>query len=411
MINRLKLNEKTLRDAEPKPGVSYQIFDTDVIGFAVRVQSYELNDEGLFNVEYADVLGIPFDFTAKPVVSPPAAPRETVRVHAVKPDRDALEITFPRVEGYRVELPDERLDATFGPDHVLELTPQLLGPSTTTNQGIIGEGVDLTLEQPEDLRTSTILFRLARHLIYHKYRDPGDAPKLHLFGQMKRITKQWLDAGCLKCTGGTHMGQVLYPEIADMAAERIKAAITESLKGENQIKAILDAYNPTGTTAFVNFTTSKALRYKTAPNKSHVNWVVCDSDWEAEFARVAESHPRVLSYVKNQGLGLEVPYLTGSTPHKYLPDFIVQVDDGRRTDDGKPDPMNLIVEIKGYRGEDAKDKANTMRAYWVPGVNNLGKFGRWEFAEFTAVYEIEDEFDKLLETLGAGPARQGELIE
>ena len=49
-----------------------------------------------------------------------------------------------------------------------------------------------------------------------------------------------------------------------------------------------------------------------------------------------------------------------------MPDFIVQVDDGR------PDPLNLIVEIKGFRGENAKEKANTMRAYWVPGVNNLG---------------------------------------
>ena len=63
------------------------------------------------------------------------------------------------------------------------------------------------------------------------------------------------------------------------------------------------------------------------------------------------------------------------------------------------DPLNLIVEIKGYRGENAKEKANTMRAYWVPGVNNLGKFGRWAFAEFTAVYEIDAEFRKLIETL------------
>jgi type III restriction enzyme len=366
-----------------------------VIGRALRRQSYDLNDEGLFNVEYADVLGIPFDFTAKPTVAPPQPPRETVRVHAVKPDRDALEITFPRVEGYRVELPDQRLEANFGPDHVLELTPELLGPSTTTNQGIIGEDVDLTLEPPEDLRTSTILFRLARHLIYRKYRDPGEQPKLYLFGQMKRITRQWLDGGYLKCTGGTHIGQVLYPEIADMAAERIKAAITETLRGENRIKAILDAYNPTGSTAFVNFTTSKELRWETRPDKSHVNWVVCDSDWEAEFARVAERHPSVLSYVKNQGLGLEVPYLSGSTPRKYIPDFIVQLDDGN------PDPLNLIVEVKGYRGEDARDKANTMRAYWVPGVNNLGKFGRWAFTEFTAVYEMESEFRKLINGFAA----------
>jgi type III restriction enzyme len=118
-------------------------------------------------------------------------------------------------------------------------------------------------------------------------------------------------------------------EIAGMAAERIKAAITETLQGERPVKAILDAYNPTGTTAFVNFTTSKELRWQTRADKSHVNWVVCDSDWEAEFARVAENHPRVLSYVKNQGLGLEVPCLFGSTPRKYIPDFIVQIDDGR----------------------------------------------------------------------------------
>ena len=38
-----------------------------------------------------------------------------------------------------------------------------------------------------------------------------------------------------------------------------------------------------------------------------------------------------------------------------------------------------------------------MRAYWVPGVNNLGKFGRWAFAEFTAVYEMDREFRKLVD--------------
>lgn len=39
MVKRLKLNEKILREAEPKPGVSYQIFDAEVIGFAARVQA------------------------------------------------------------------------------------------------------------------------------------------------------------------------------------------------------------------------------------------------------------------------------------------------------------------------------------------------------------------------------------
>ncbi len=98
------------------------------------------------------------------------------------------------------------------------------------------------------------------------------------------------------------------------------------------------------------------------------------------------------SYVKNQGLGLEIPYLYGSAQRRYIPDFIVQVDDGL------DDFLNLIVEIKGFRGEDAKDKANTIRNYWIPGVNNLGKFGRWQFAEFNAVFEIQSEFHKLIDS-------------
>jgi len=194
-----------------------QLLCEQVVGRGLRRQSYDLNEDGLFNVEYADVLGIPFDFAAKPVVAPPKPPRETVRVHAVSPDRDALEIKFPRVEGYRVELPDERLSANFSADSLLELTPSLVGPSITKNQGIIGEGVDLTVAHLEDMRRSTILFHLAKHLLYTKYRDPGEEPKLHLFGQLKRITRQWLDGGYLRCTGGTYPAQLIYQDIADMA--------------------------------------------------------------------------------------------------------------------------------------------------------------------------------------------------
>ena len=76
-----------------------QLLCEQVVGRALRRQSYDLNDDNLFNVEYADVLGIPFDFTAKPVVAPPVVPRETVHVKAMSPERDHLEIRFPRVSG------------------------------------------------------------------------------------------------------------------------------------------------------------------------------------------------------------------------------------------------------------------------------------------------------------------------
>ena len=67
-------------------------------------------------------------------------------------------------------------------------------------------------------------------------------------------------------------------------------------------------------------------------------------------------------------------------------------------DEGKDDLLNLIVEIKGYRGEDAKEKRSTMDNYWVPGENNLKKYGRWEFIEFTDVFEIESAFNNMVES-------------
>jgi len=204
-----------------------QLLCEQVIGRALRRQSYDLAPDGLLPVEYADVFGIPFDFTAKPVVAPPQQPRTITVVKAVSPDRDHLEIRFPRVEGYRTELPAERITAAFTEDSVL------------------------------------------------------------------------------------------------------------------------------------------------------------DSGWEGEFCRAAEAHPRVKAYVKNHALGFEVPYRVGSVAKRYRPDFLVLVDDGR------PDPLHLVVEIKGFRREDVKDKRNAMLGSWIPGVNRLGTHGRWAFAEFRDVWEIE----------------------
>jgi len=370
-----------------------QLLCEQVVGRALRRQSYELNDDGLFNVEYADILGIPFDFTAKPVVAPPQPPRETIHVMAVRPERDALEIRFPRVMGYRVELPDERLSAQFNEDSRLELTPELVGATTTQNSGIIGEKVDLTLAHTGNVRPSQVLYELVSHLVLTKWRDKSGEPQLNLFGQLKRIAREWLD-GYLVCTGGTYPAQLKYKMLADMACEKIVAGITRAYVGQKPITAVLDPYNPTGSTAHVSFNTSRAYRWETDPRRCQINWVILDSDWEAEFCRVAEAHPKVRAYVKNHNLGLEVPYRFGSVSRTYIPDFIVLVDDGH----GDDDLLHLVVEIKGYRREDAKVKKATMETYWVPAVNHTAQYGRWAFVEFTDVFQIEAGFGARVES-------------
>ena len=321
-----------------------QLLCEQVIGRALRRQSYDLNEDNLMNVEYADVLGIPFDFTSQPVEVEPQPPRETIQVKAISPVRDECEIHFPRVEGYRVELPEERLTAEFNDDSTLELTPELVGATETRNSGIIGEQVDLNLVHTGDIRPSQVLYELTAHLVLTKWRDPGQEVQLNLFGQLKRIARQWIE-NHLVCKGGTYPAQLKYKTIADLACERITAGITRSHADETPIKAVLDPYNPTGSTRHVNFNTSKTTRWETDSRRCHINWIILDSDWEAEFCRVAEKHPRVFSYVKNHNLGFRVPYRYGSEARTYLPDFVVLVDDGH----GEDDPLHLVVEIKGYR--------------------------------------------------------------
>ncbi|MCC7101437.1 MAG: hypothetical protein IT500_17795 [Rubrivivax sp.] len=102
------------------------------------------------------------------------------------------------------------------------------------------------------------------------------------------------------------------------------------------------------------------------------------------------------AYVKNHSLGLEVPYRLGGTQRHYRPDFIVRIDDGH------DDPLNLVVEIKGFRGEDAVVKGQTMATPWVPGVNALGSYGRWAFAEFRSAHELEADFGRLVGRAIAG---------
>jgi len=178
-----------------------------------------------------------------------------------------------------------------------------------------------------------------------------------------------------------------------MACERITAAISRRYVEERPIRVQSDPYNPVGSTMHVRFTTSKTDRWEADARRCQINWIILDSDWEAEFCRVAESHPRVRRYVKNHNLGFEVPYRYGSETRRYRPDFIVLVEDGH----GEDDLLRIVVEIKGYRREDAKEKKSTMETYWVPGVNNLKTHGRWAFAEFTDVYQIESDFKEKVE--------------
>lgn len=378
-----------------------QLLCEQVIGRALRRQSYQLNENGLLDVEYADALGIPFDFADKPKIIPPPPPVEVTHVHAVRPERDALEITFPRIIGYRAELLSDKLQAEFTDDSKFTLTPEITGATDTRNSGIIGNYVDITLDM-SDVRDKTVLMYLTKYLLEKYFRDEDGIPKLYLYGQLKQITWEWM-RDYFKCVGGTQTAQLMIPVFADIACDRIHHAIlkyslhNKSDASKKLIRALPDPFNPLGSSIFVNFRTTKRDLWTTDERKCEINYVVCDGNWEAEFCRVLEKDSNhVMAYVKNHNLGFEIPYRLGAESRIYRPDFIVRIDDNHEV------PLNLIVEIKGYRGEDAKAKKLTMENFWVPGVNNLEEYGRWDFLELTDKNTIASDFEAAVKQIRSG---------
>jgi type III restriction enzyme len=127
---------------------------------------------------------------------------------------------------------------------------------------------------------------------------------------------------------------------------------------------------------------------------------VWDSKWEASFCEQVERMPEVAAYVKNHGLGFEVPYLHQGDERRYRPDFILRIENGTA------EPLHLIVEIKGYRQGDAQAKADTMRTLWVPAVNNHGQLGRWAFLEIRDIHEATKEIRAYLDSAAVKQAAE-----
>ena len=337
-----------------------QLLCEQVVGRGLRRQSYDLNPEtGLFDVEYADIMGIPFDFASSPQVAKPTKPKPVTRVHAIK-EREALEIVFPRVSGYRRDLPSEKLEAVFTEDSRLEITPADIGPTSVVMEGIVGAGVTITPQVLERLRPSEISFNLAKHLLYTSFRDEDGFPKQHLFPQIQRLARRWIDEGYL-VTKGVPIGAILYQDQLARAAAKSRHRLHARRRGPHRGGA--RSLQSEGIDAARQLHHLEALLEDRRAAPHATSAMSCSTAAGRSSSPDARNHPRVLAYAKNQALGFEIPYLDGGITRRYLPDFLV------RLDDGGDEPLNLVLEVKGIKDESDKAKAQTTRELWVPGVN------------------------------------------
>jgi type III restriction enzyme len=368
-----------------------QLLCEQVVGRGLRRRSFALDDEGHFLPEYAEVYGVPFSFIPASGASKEPPPRPPTHRVRTLPERVAARMTFPRLDGYKYEVSDEHLSAEWTQESEFVLTAREV-PTTTQVAGVVGETEIHTLDDLKAQRPQSLAFELAKVVLDRYFQTPDEGAnedgesnwRPWLYPRLVQIARSWVDE-CVRCRDHAFPQLLLLHEFRDEAARRIYESIVRTSFEEKRLVPIMKPYDPIGSTDFVDFDTSKPWR-PTDPDKCHISDTVADSRWEHRMAQSIEEIPGVLRYVKNQGLGFTIPYLFDAQPHSYLPDFLVDLDDGK----GPDDPLHLIIEVSGERDRMKQAKVDTARTLWVPAVNNDGRFGRWRFIEVTDPYDGAD---------------------
>jgi type III restriction enzyme len=97
--------------------------------------------------------------------------------------------------------------------------------------------------------------------------------------------------------------------------------------------------------------------------RSHINFCVYDTTWEASEAFILDRDPKVEAWVKNDHLGFEVLYVFKGVVKKYRPDFLIRLTSGKM----------LVLEIKGQDTQQDQSKRHFL-GEWCKAVNSQGGF-------------------------------------
>jgi len=372
-----------------------QLLCEQVVGRGLRRMDYTVDkDSGLLTEEYVDIYGVPFSlipFKGRPTQgkAPEDKPKNHVRA---LPERAQFEIKFPVVEGYAFALKRNVITAevdaierlVIAPEH--EPTAVFVKPRVGYEIGhpsLAGPG-EFQMQDRQAYYASThvqtIAFEITRQIVTvlggAEFQNPalkGD-PQLRgqsrhqLFPQVLRLVHAYIQqrVDC-RDVDPCELGQERYTQLI---VERLLAAIKpDDGAGEAPLLPILNRYQPTGSTAEVDFKTTRPCFVTTF---SHINLVAADTArWEQSAAfRLEAAVQKGLAqcYARNDELGVLIPYDFLGTSQHYQPDFLARLADG----------TTLVLEIKGQETEQDRAKHAAAKR-WIAAVNNWGHLGRWAF--------------------------------
>ena len=367
-----------------------QLLCEQVVGRGLRRTAYEVApDTGLFEPEYVNVFGVPFTFLPheEGENGPPPPPEPKT---AVEPDRDkaAFEIRWPNVI---------RIDRIFRPRLTLDwekVEPLTLDAGQTARIAELAPVVegkpDMTMLAAIDLerlarefRTQRIVFETARDVYDGMQADwsgDGGGSREILLAQLVRLVEQFIRSDRLVIEPRLFAQDDLKRRLMlTLNMTRVVQHIWQALRFENteRLTPVFDRDRPIRSTGdMVTWYTGRPCD-RTA--RSHINFCVHDSTWEASEAHALDHSPLVDAWVKNDHLGFEVFYVHAGVVHKYRPDFLIRLVSGDM----------LVLEVKGRE----RDRDRTKRRFldeWVAAVNAHGGFGRWRWAVSKKPSDVHD---------------------
>jgi len=358
---------------------SSQLLCEQVVGRGLRRTSYELNPEtGLFDPEYVNIFGVPFTFLPHEAHDGPPPPPSTPKtlIEPVK-ENQQYEISWPNIV---------RLEHTFRPTLHLDMNrvkPLKLDAYETATLAELAPVVDgkpdITKISQIDLENLAKQYRWQRVIftaaidVYDQMKPTWSGNKEVLLAQLIRLVEEYISSGKIQIFPPLMIQEDSKKRILIMLnMNKVVQSIWEAIRFENTeaITPVFDRDHPIRSTGDMkSWYTGKPCE---PTKKSHINFCVFDSRWEASEAFELDRNPNVESWVKNDHLGFEILYIFKGVVQKYWPDFIIRLKNGNY----------LVLEIKGQDSQQDRTKREFLDE-WIRAVNSHGGFGCWQWAVST----------------------------
>lgn len=372
-----------------------QLLCEQVVGRGLRRTSYEVDPEtGLYTPEYVNIFGIPFTFLPHEggEDTPPPPPKPKTRIYP-DPDKKQYEITWPNIIRINhIYTPKLSLDMSkvkrleLRPEETpfrTDLAPFLDGKPVSTKLTEINLADEKVEQILKVLRRQRLIFEISRE-IYEQMQPNWQGNKEYLLIQLVKIVEDFIDSNKIFIYSLAYREDDLRRRLLILLnLNKIVQHLFNAIKFENtqQVAPIFNKELPIKSTEnMMTWFTSKPCEHTI---KSHINQVVVDSTWEMTEAYELDHNPDVVAWAKNDHLGFAISYIFRGVIHKYYPDFLIKLKNGK----------TLVLEVKGKDDQQNRTKRQYLQE-WVEAVNTDGRFGKWSWDVSFRTSDIKDKIRK-----------------